>query len=95
MPIATVAQGPTLRHGKARAYAIINEHVYRLRRLRRDHWVVTNNATGADYQVGRTERGHYCTCPDHLYRDVRCKHVGALLALRLISFPRRKVVADV
>jgi uncharacterized Zn finger protein len=82
-----------VRHGKARAYVLINHQPYLIRKLRRDHYHLEaqgGERDGAQYQVGRTATGHYCTCPDHLYRNVRCKHVGALTALRMLSWPRRR-----
>lgn len=93
MPTTTVAETPTARHGKARLALVINWQVYALRRVRRDHWALTRRGGDGDglaYLTGRTEGGFYCTCPDHLYRGrtIRCKHVGALLAARLLSHPR-------
>jgi hypothetical protein len=93
MPAQTVA-GPT-RHGKTRIYVLINEEVYKVRYIKRDLWSVTHNGDpGRSYLAGRPLRGDYgCTCPDRLKRGAWCKHLGALLALHLVSRPRRKVVA--
>lgn len=94
MPTTILADVRPTRHGKARLAAVINDHVYRLRKLRRDLWAVTNNSTGACYHTGRNADGWCCTCPDRLNRGAFCKHLGALVALNLVSRPRRKAVAN-
>lgn len=94
MPTETVAGTLTARHGKCRLALVINWQVYSLRKLRRDHWTLTKrggDGEGLSYQAGRNPEGYYCTCPDHLFRKVRCKHLGALLAAKLVSRARKAV----
>ena len=43
---------------------------------------------GARYTARITEHGHpACTCPDHQNRGTVCKHLGALIAARLLTAP--------
>lgn len=92
--MSTVAKTLTARHGKARLALVINWQVYSLRRIKRDHWALTKRGgedEGRSYQAGRNPEGYYCTCPDHLWRKVVCKHLGALLAAKLVSRARKAV----
>ncbi|MDE1824354.1 MAG: IS1/IS6 family transposase [Candidatus Micrarchaeota archaeon] len=43
-----------------------------------------------EYDVLSTERGWYCSCPDHVYREQRCKHIRAVE----LSFILRRIVAE-
>jgi putative transposase len=45
----------------------INESAYKVR---------SQNGNG-DYEVNSTDLGWVCSCPDHTYRGVKCKHVFA------------------
>jgi hypothetical protein len=92
----TLAQdGPTQRHGTARAFLRLNGEPYALQRIRRNHWSVTRPDGTCTYHVQRHPGGDWsCTCPDHLHRHTRCKHLGALMAVGLLPKCRRKAVAD-
>jgi putative transposase len=37
--------------------------------------VVTSQTGNDSYNVELTELGFVCSCPDHLYRGVKCKHI--------------------
>ncbi len=83
------------RHGKCRMYVVIDEQPYVLKRLGRDQYKLSAQGgarDGANYRTGRTRTSWHCSCPDHQNRGVRCKHIGALIALGLLSRPRKAVV---
>src|SRR5262245_11847551 len=48
---------------------------------------LVKNGEGKEYGVTLTETGAFCSCPDALYRGVRCKH-NALLALTVLRRPQ-------
>lgn len=98
MPAETVAHPAAEHHGKAKAFLRINNDLYELRRLRRNHWTLWHTAGDRSaYHAMRLPGGAWsCTCADHLHRTVRCKHVGALMACGLLPKVRaRKAVANV
>ena len=41
-------------------------------------YVVKSQSRKGAYYVTNTELGWRCTCPDHEYRGVRCKHILAV-----------------
>ena len=41
------------------------------------YWVVSQNGNGI-YDVISTELGWLCSCPDHVHRGVKCKHIWAV-----------------
>lgn len=97
--MSTVARPDPERHGKTRMYILINEDVYLTRRVKADAIRLTKTGgdrAGSIYLVGRHEGQLTCTCPDHLYHPgSNCKHIGAILANRLLRRPRpRKAVAN-
>lgn len=50
--------------------------------------IETTRADGARaYAVASDGQDIKCTCPDHEINGARCKHIGALVALRLIPAP--------
>jgi len=53
---------------------------------------VKSQSGNGSYLVRSSEKGWTCTCPDHLYREVKCKHIWACeLSLAI----RKKVEAHV
>jgi putative transposase len=42
------------------------------------YYVVTSQTGNGSYNVELTELGFICSCPDHLYRGVKCKHIHAV-----------------
>lgn len=49
------------------------------------HYSVNSQSGNDAYDVLQTELGWICSCPDHMYRGVRCKHIYAVefsLAIR-------------
>jgi putative transposase len=67
------------------AIANINGAIKRINDL--EYVVKSQNANG-DYDVCSTDLGWVCSCPDHKFRGVKCKHIFAVE----ISFALRKEV---
>jgi putative transposase len=51
-------------------------------------YTVSSHSGNGSYNVNATEIGWNCSCPDHVYRGLKCKHVYA----GEISFAIRKQV---
>ena len=51
---------------------------------------VNSQSSDKQYDVISTERGWVCSCPDHRFRHVCCKHIHAVE----ISHKMRKVVKE-
>jgi hypothetical protein len=49
-------------------------------------YTVNSQSGNGSYNINATEIGWNCSCPDHVYRGVKCKHVYAVE----ISFAIRK-----
>jgi hypothetical protein len=50
-----------------------------------NHYQVNSQSGNGAYGVLSTELGWICSCPDHVYRGLKCKHIYAVefsLALR-------------
>lgn len=58
-------------------------------RLGDSQYKVHSQKSDSEYDVLSTETGWYCSCPDHVYRGVKCKHIRAVE----LSFILRTVVA--
>jgi len=59
--------------------------VHGVKRLDSDSYRVTSQSGNGAYNVHSDESGWKCDCPDHQYRNVKCKHIWAVefsLALR-------------
>jgi len=68
---------------KERGKAIAEVHG--VKRLDANSYKVTSQSGNGSYDVHSDESGWKCTCPDHIYRNVRCKHIWAVefsIALR-------------
>ena len=42
------------------------------------HYTVRSQSSEGVYEIVSTEMGWTCACPDHVYRDVCCKHIHAV-----------------
>ncbi len=49
-----------------------------IKRYNENHYVVQSQSGRGAYVVISTESGWNCTCPDHTYRQVKCKHILAV-----------------
>lgn len=90
--MSTLTQAPLHRHGTARLQLLINDGSYALlpggTRTGPSWQLFAKNGprAGARYTV-RSRPQLSCTCPDHTDRGTVCKHIGALLAARLLTPP--------
>jgi hypothetical protein len=95
--------GPPERHGKCSLRLSIGGVGYKLCPVPpppglRAVWTLTKiDSDRADgpraYAVASDGHDLKCTCPDHSINGARCKHIGALVALRLIERPAPPPVA--
>src|SRR5919109_2282314 len=56
-----------------------------IRRIDSNTYIVKSQSSINEYDVLSTELGWICSCPDHMYRGVTCKHIHAVeisLAIR-------------
>ena len=60
-----------------------------VRRTSEGQYKVHSQRLNSEYDVLSTEKGWYCSCPDHVYREQKCKHIRAVE----LSFILRKIVA--
>ena len=49
-----------------------------IKRMGSHAYKVTSQSGNGEYDVIRTEEGWMCSCPDHTYRNVKCKHIYAV-----------------
>ncbi len=95
VPDPRVSVQPAItRHGTARLFIAIGSSLYSLIPSHGDNppaWDLVQKqgaSPGARYTARITEHGHpACTCPDHQNRGTVCKHLGALIAARLLTAP--------
>jgi putative transposase len=59
-----------------------------IRRINDHFYKVKSQSGNGKYDVIAKELGYICSCPDHKFRGVRCKHIQAVI----ISFALRKEV---
>ena len=59
-----------------------------VKRINETSYKVNSQSSNNSYNVNATEIGWNCSCPDHIYRGVKCKHIYAVE----ISFAIRKEV---
>jgi transposase-like protein len=57
--------------------AIANIHGT-LKRISELKYVVKSKNGNDEYEVNSTDFGWVCSCPDHKFRDVKCKHIFAV-----------------
>lgn len=49
-----------------------------VKRLNETRYRVRSQSGNGMYYVDKTEIGWMCTCPDHKFRGMKCKHIGRL-----------------
>jgi predicted nucleic acid-binding Zn finger protein len=59
-----------------------------IKRISDVSYIVNSQSGNGDYNVNANEMGWNCSCPDHLYRGVKCKHIYVVE----LSFAIRKEV---
>ena len=56
------------------------------------HYTVRSQSSSRVYDIISTERGWICSCPDHTYRNVCCKHIHAVeISKRMRETVRKSV----
>jgi putative transposase len=76
-------QTPTSREQRGHTLAQTQNHVWRIDAY--SYRVKSQSGNGEYYDVIAGELGWLCSCPDHMFRGVKCKHIFAVefsLALR-------------
>ena len=66
----------------------IAEQPNQVKRVSGNLYKVNSQSGNGEYKVERTSVGWSCSCPDHTYRDMKCKHIWAVE----ISFALRRQV---
>src|ERR687887_160867 len=61
-----------------------------IKRLDDKNYVVASQSNNGSYNIQVNELGFVCSCPDHVYRGVKCKHIHAVE----LSFAIRKEVKN-
>jgi hypothetical protein len=49
-----------------------------VKRINDSSYIVNSQSSNGLCHIRLTELGRNCSCPDHLYRDVKCKHIYAV-----------------
>ena len=57
---------------------LIAQQQNQIHRIDDTHYKVNSQSSDKQYDVISTERGYTCSCPDHRYRHVCCKHIHAV-----------------
>jgi len=71
-----------------------NTHILR---INDNHYQMKSLATNRTYEIYSTESGWKCSCPDHVYRKVTCKHALAIsisIQLREQARQRNQITID-
>lgn len=61
-----------------------------IKRIDDANYIVSSQSSNGSYNVHLTELGWNCSCPDHIYRGIKCKHIYAVE----FSFELRKKVEE-
>ncbi len=56
----------------------IAESTDQIRRITDHFYRVKSQSNNGVYSIKLTEKGWVCSCPDHIYRNVKCKHLWAV-----------------
>jgi transposase-like protein/predicted nucleic acid-binding Zn finger protein len=56
----------------------IAQTVGQVRRVAEDEYFVHSQTSDEWYEVASTEAGWFCSCKDHAFRGIRCKHIFAV-----------------
>jgi putative transposase len=49
-----------------------------VQRINENEYIVNSQSNRSNYRIHSTELEWRCDCPDHTYRDVKCKHIFAV-----------------
>jgi putative transposase len=67
---------------------LIGKAIGAIKRIDNLRYSVISQSGNGNYEVHSTELGWVCSCPDHKFRGVQCKHIHAVI----VSFALRKEV---
>lgn len=68
-----------VRERRVRGQVIANVRNEEIKQLSLDHYLVPSQTVNGDYyNVQRFGNTWRCECPDHIYRDLECKHIWAV-----------------
>jgi len=80
-----------------RAQRLLDNPNTHILRINDNHYQMKSLATNRIYEIFSTEFGWKCTCPDHVYRKVTCKHALAIsisIRLRKEARERNRIVIE-
>lgn len=64
-----------------------------INRINQDNYQVKSQSGNGEYTVSLKEFGWVCSCPDHVYRHVKCKHTWAVeFSLQIREQVRKNIV---
>ena len=73
----------------------IAKHEGQITRLDPERYQVTSQSSHGLYTVAKRDGVWDCSCPDHIYRDAKCKHIWAVeFSLKLRNHVRENVVIE-
>jgi transposase-like protein len=49
-----------------------------VKRINDVNYIVASQSGNTSYNIQLTELGFVCSCPDHIYRGIKCKHIHAV-----------------
>jgi hypothetical protein len=64
-----------------RGYDILNKK-NQIVELDRSRFRVRSQSNCGEYEVISTEQGWICSCPDHRFRNINCKHIFAIFSIQ-------------
>ena len=70
---------PSMNPRSAKALRIVREK--RVDCNEEGYYSVRSDSSGKVYDVIAMESGIHCSCPDHKFRDIACKHILAVQAI--------------
>jgi len=66
-----------------------------VKRVEGSFYLVKSQSGNGKYEVSLTEHGWACSCPDHVYRNVKCKHIWAVeISLKMKEQVKNRVVIE-
>lgn len=68
-------KGKNLRQEKGKKIAGKQDQI---KRIDKDYYLVKSQSQDKQYDVISTEQGWECSCPDHTFRQICCKHIHAV-----------------
>jgi transposase-like protein len=63
---------------RQRQGALIAQAKDSIKRIDEKNYVVNSQSGNGSYNIQVNELGFVCSCPDHVYRGVKCKHIHAV-----------------